>query len=427
MDGISPDDPSAVWGSYGLTQSPYDTSPLRRFGPLSIDIFHGRTSEVQLLKRTIRASSSSRQVISGPIGVGKTSLGNYVTWELCTKREGSKYLTLNTEIRTDAQWTPNHFLMELLAHISHSDEIFGWSDNYALKSIHEIRELVSVTKDQARSASLGPVGGGIGTTRNIPSEITNAHAQHLISSFLSELAAEEKELIILIDNLEALNPEGLSKMLLSLRDFFQSEGLHTILIGTHAILSAIDRHGQVSSVFSTPLLLSTLSADEFVELLQKRCRSLAVPGSKYIQPYDKDTVRALYQIFQNIRYVFKILEDATFQLREYAPLPITMERVRVIQERERKRLESELTETQSRILRVLLEEKQALKMGDLAQKAKIQSTNIRKSIDPLVERGLLVIEQHPSDKRSQLVKVPENSYLRIQFATDASQTKLTNS
>lgn len=426
MEDISPDDPSAVWGAYGLTQSPYNTSPLRRFGPLSIDIFHGRARETERLKRTIRSSSSSRQILSGPIGVGKTSLGNYVTWDLCMKRGNAKYLTLNTEMRADADWTTNRVLVELLAHISHSDTIYGWSDRYALKSIHEIRELVSVTKDHARSASLGTVGAGHGTTRNIPPEITSAHTQHLIGSFLAELAAEEKELIILIDNLEVLSPEDLAKLLLSLRDFLQSEGLHTIFIGTHSILPSIDRYGQVSSVFSTPLLLDTLSTDEFVELLRKRCESLAVEGSKYIQPYDEGMVRSLYEIFRNIRYVFKVLEDATFQLRTFAPQPITMNRVRVIQEQERERLESELTETQSRVLRILLVETQPLRTGVLAEKAGIRSTNIKKTIDPLMEKGLLVTENDPTDRRVQLIKVPENSYLRLQFSTDAVQTKLTN-
>ena len=69
-----------IWELYGLKTNPFFSDPLLIFGG-DIDLkvgFVGREEETRRLKNIIYGNSSSRILISGDVGVGKTTFVNYV-------------------------------------------------------------------------------------------------------------------------------------------------------------------------------------------------------------------------------------------------------------------------------------------------------------------------------------------------------------
>src|SRR3989344_5268458 len=92
----SPEEPGSVWAKYGLRESPYSTSPIRILSILPIEkVFCGRTEDVKKLKRIITSKNSTRTLIIGDFGVGKTTFVNYVRWLFAIRPSiESKYLTI---------------------------------------------------------------------------------------------------------------------------------------------------------------------------------------------------------------------------------------------------------------------------------------------------------------------------------------------
>ena len=124
----SPEELDSVWSKYGLKEGPYSTSPMRLLGILPIDkVFSGRVTEVDKLKKVISSKNSTRTLIVGNFGVGKTTFSNYVRWYLSLKRVDSKYLTISSEIKVQPGWNANNFLLSTLSSIYTASIIFNWS------------------------------------------------------------------------------------------------------------------------------------------------------------------------------------------------------------------------------------------------------------------------------------------------------------
>jgi len=124
----SPSESDIVWPKYGLRESPYSTSPARLVGILPIQkVFCGRENEVSDLKKVIFSKNSSRNLIVGDFGVGKTTFTNFVRWDLAIKKEeNAKYLTTNAEIKVQPDWKATEFLLSTLSAIYTSSIVFNW-------------------------------------------------------------------------------------------------------------------------------------------------------------------------------------------------------------------------------------------------------------------------------------------------------------
>src|SRR3989344_4138409 len=82
-----------------------------------------------------------------------------------------------------------------------------------------------------------------------------------------------------------------------------------------------------------------------------------IKDGRYIKPYDNRMVKEIYsKLNSNIRFTFKVLEDATFNSENKAPCEITMKDIFAVQDKEKKEIMSSLTETQLRIESELLED-----------------------------------------------------------------------
>ncbi|MBI2666113.1 winged helix-turn-helix transcriptional regulator [Candidatus Woesearchaeota archaeon] len=403
----SPSELDVVWPKYGLRESPYSTSPVRLVGILPIQkVFCGRKEEVESLKKIIYSKNSSRNFIVGDFGVGKTTFGNFIRWELAVKKgENARYLTTNAEIKVQPDWGATEFLLSTLSAIYTSSIVFNWEGKgIKLKSTEKIKEYVSVSKQKTVQGTVWIIGGGYGETKSNPVQLSPEILESLLQEVCQELQEKGKQIIIPYDNLENADIETLGEFFRSIRDYLQMEGLHTLFLGPTETISSLESFGQVYSVFSRPIILKPLSEDSVLEILSKRCDVLKIDGGNYIKPYEDETVIKLYnKLNHNIRFTFKVLEDATLNSERRAPCQICMGDIVAVQEKEKQEVMSSLTETQLRIVTALLDVPK-LSQKDLSTITSIGITNLTTPVRELTKRGLIV---ESGDK--------EDSYLKLFF------------
>src|SRR3989344_5309606 len=93
-----------IWQLYGLKGNPFTTDPLSTYGDdLPIEkSFFGRDQEVEKMKKIIYSNRTSRILVYGEIGIGKTTFVNYI------KYHGIKdgYFTPLGELSIQYNWTP---------------------------------------------------------------------------------------------------------------------------------------------------------------------------------------------------------------------------------------------------------------------------------------------------------------------------------
>jgi hypothetical protein len=413
----SPSEMDIIWPKYGLRESPYSTSPIRLVGILPIDkVFCGRKEEVALLKKTIYSRNSTRNLVVGEFGVGKTTFNNFVRWDLALKKEDSKYLTLNAEIKVQPEWGAIEFLLSTLSAIYTSSIVFNWDKRgIKLKSLEKIKEYVSISKQKSVQGSLWVVGGGYGETNSNPVQLSPEILEGLLQEFCNEILKMGKQIIIPYDNLENFELQKLGIFLKSIRDYLQIEGFHSIFLGPTETISALESFGQVHSVFNRPIILKSLPQEEVLEILIKRCEVLKAEGGSYLKPYDDDTVIKLYNsLNKNIRFTFKVLEDATLHSEKQAPCQINITDIVAVQEKEKEEIISSLTDTQLKIITALMSSPK-LSQKELSERTNIGITNLTNPVRELAKRGLIIESPDEEDKRYKYVRLSDNSYLKLFF------------
>jgi len=413
----SPSEMDIIWPKYGLRESPYSTSPIRLVGILPIDkVFCGRKEEVTLLKKTIYSRNSTRNLIVGEFGVGKTTFNNFVRWDLALKKEDSRYLTLNAEIKVQPEWGAIEFLLSTLSAIYTSSIVFNWDKRgIKLKSLEKIKEYVSISKQKSVQGSLWVVGGGYGETNSNPVQLSPEILEGLLQEFCNEILNIGKQIIIPYDNLENFELQKLGIFFKSIRDYLQIEGFHSIFLGPTETISALESFGQVHSVFNRPIILKSLPQEEVLEILIKRCEVLKAEGGSYLKPYDDDTVIKLYNsLNKNIRFTFKVLEDATLHSEKQAPCQINITDIVAVQEKEKEEIISSLTDPQLKIITALMSSPK-LSQKELSERTNIGITNLTNPVRELAKRGLIIESPDEEDKRYKYVRLSDNSYLKLFF------------
>ena len=125
----SPEDLKSVWSKYGLRESPFITIPTRLLGILPIEkVFSGRENETTRLIKILNSSNTTRTLVLGDFGIGKTTFVNYIKWVLCLKEKSkSEFVTTPVEIKMQPNWDSSSFLLSTLTSIFNASVIFSIS------------------------------------------------------------------------------------------------------------------------------------------------------------------------------------------------------------------------------------------------------------------------------------------------------------
>lgn len=411
------EDANTLWEIYGLKTNPFFTDPLLIFsGDIDLKIgFVGREEETKRLKNVIYNNSSSRILVAGDVGVGKTTFVNYV--RVLTSQ--NKFFTTLKEIAVQPDWNGTDFILNTLSAIYYTIKLRTDLDPSIINGdlFRKLELLVDIVenKDKNYSLNIGAIGGGIGTTTSVNLPSTNIHS---LLIFFEQIVKEIKKssyrgLILHYNNLDTLAPEQIYNLFQSIRDFIQNRDVHFIFIGNLIVPQVIAQIRRVNTVMSdTPIILDNLSIKEIKQLLEIRIAQLSIPGLTTIKPYNDEIISKLYALYEgNLRYILHSLSTVFQELIKDSPIVITnREMTRVLSETAKKRWLNKLTDWEKEVLFLILNEEE-ITNKNIAKKLRKQKQNVSKVTNKLLDMCAIRIKRIDGKEKFFTVEPSINWFL----------------
>ncbi|MDO8659956.1 MAG: ATP-binding protein [Candidatus Parcubacteria bacterium] len=388
-----------IWELYGLRTNPFFTGPLILFGgEMDLQLgFVGREEEVRRLQSVINGHGGSRILVSGDVGVGKTTFVNYVRATASQK----KFFTPLKEIAVQPEWTGADFILNTLSSIYYTLKRRTDIDEKLLSSeiIKKLELLVDIVERKDKEVSLSIAGFGAGVGSNTSLNIPNLTI-HSIQIFFEQIIEEikllgYKELILHYNNLEIIEPTKLQKLFQSIRDFIQTKDVNFIFIGDLTVPQTINQIKRVASIMSeSPIILENLTVTQIKQLLDTRIKYLAAPSLTTTKPYEDEVISKLYSLYDgNIRFILNSLSTVFKELIRETPIIIgKKELISVLSEAGRKRWLNKLTDWEQEVLFYILREEETNNKR-IAEHFKKQKQNISKVTNKLLDLCAIKIKK----------------------------------
>lgn len=330
-----------LWQLFNLRDTPYFQEALRpgEGARYPVAWFVGRQAEADRLVTTILGhSGSSRQSIRGSVGVGKSTLAQYVKASLA----GERLLSSVDAVALGHAYGSDEVCIRILSYvydaiIAAGQEQQKLSELERDESIQSTRQLVRVFRETtglSGGLSLPALGGfsaGRTATLNNPG---TARAGVLIAPLLRGLfqvahkVLDARGILVHVNNLENLTEADAGRAGAIFRDLrdpcLLADGYHWLVVGTSGALSGVvDSQAQLRSVFSLTLALEPLKPAELLRLLDRRYGALALDPRKPVRPpVSPRAVTALYSMFNgDLRGTLAALDEAAHAVLGYGKSP----------------------------------------------------------------------------------------------------------
>ena len=328
------------WAPYGLRDDPYFQQALQpRTGdeaarPASLHV--GRLEERALLANQIVGATSSRAIIQGEAGVGKTS---FVSW-LKTALTEHDVLTHEAPVRVQAGMGAREFIGEVLkvllqiratqvaaraagelpdsrarlpARTESAEEAAFWV---------RLNRLVDGEDSIAGGATLAAFGMQQERIR-IPAELQASLFTELEQALAYLAEGGTRRILIHVNNMEGLQgPEAraAADLMQQVRDAFLFDHGHWLFVGTTGIEQDIFRvHPQVGGIIPLSITLDPLTPSEVRALLEKRYTHLR-NGFRFTPPVAAADAEALYARYRgHLRDFLRLLSGAVQRHAVTAP------------------------------------------------------------------------------------------------------------
>ncbi|GJG89328.1 hypothetical protein tb265_45090 [Gemmatimonadetes bacterium T265] len=360
-----------VWQLYNLRESPFFQDTLRTSPgtPYPLSLFVGRGAESERLLGGIGSAPSSRQVIQGAPGVGKTTLVQHV------KEQAGRAGVVSSPdpVSVGHADSTETVYVRVLSAVYEAVLANGDFTTKALEPLETAKQLVRAFRVRSVGANvslpgLGGVGGSTGKQYVTPA---TAQPSVVVPGLLRQLADVARDhlgargVLVHLNNLENLTEADATHAGAIVRDLRDScllaEGYHWLLVGTtDAMRTVVAAQPQVRSVFAVPQPLAPLAVDELHALLARRYDHLRLdPKHAVALPVEPAAVADLYALFRgDLRGTFRALDEAAHELVGYGPrdadAPMTAADVRaVLRHRYAEELAASLPETLAGYLRRL--------------------------------------------------------------------------
>ncbi|MXZ82213.1 MAG: ATP-binding protein [Synechococcus sp. SB0666_bin_14] len=346
-----------IWEIFHLKSSPYFQTALQKDSntkPLSL--FVGRQRELRRLLATIGSNLGSRQAVAGRPGLGKTTLVQVVK----DRARAAGYWTADDFISITTE-SSGVLLGQLLAGVY--DAVVACNpDADDDPAVEEAQQLVCSVRLRSGTmnvsvAGFGVGGGGSETVSTPPSALILDGPRVLRNLLNYALQKGAKGILLHLNNLENLNKTDTQDAADVLRDIRDSalmlDGLHVIVVGaTDVVRTVVNRHPQIRSVFSNPMVLKELTLSNVYELLNNRYQALQIDANQpFRNPVEDSVVEKLYDVFRgDLRGMFKSLEDGMqtllLDMTDNMALPASLnDLLSVLRKQNREELKEELGPT----------------------------------------------------------------------------------
>lgn len=393
-----------LWSLFGLRESPFFQDTLSPGGSCPTELFVGRQAETQRVLRTVGSSPSSRQVLHGPPGIGKTTLAQHAKDALA--RDG--YIVRWRAVGVVARQTSAGLLVDILASV-HEAVLAAWAGAADDESMEAARGLVRAFRQSDVSGGISVMGSGLqGARQTSYVRPVDAGVMQEAWRLLLEITrtACSKDgapgIVIHLNNLENLTSsdsiEAAALAFRDLRDLFLAPHLHWLIVGTsEEAMGILGAFPQVRSVFlpSHPPL-APLSSLEFLDLLHARYRHLRTKDHQVIEPVEDEAAVAVYELFQgDLRGALRTLEQGCLGLAgltegepirplRYAELTATLRPVYAAE------MLADLSETMiERMREIAAAHGEGVTQGQLEEAWKVTRQRVSQVVGELEMRGYL--------------------------------------
>ena len=402
-----------LWHTYNLRRSPFfqETLGQENEPDHSLDLFVARKQDARQILTAIASSSSSREVVTGMPGVGKTTLTQYVKAQAIAHG----YLSVSTPISLANTDNSDRLLEKLLSYV-YEALITHERAKAILKheAVDTARQIVRVFKFRDLSAQLNVLGSGGGwdvqTQFVNPQTFSASLAVPSLLRDLVQLARQELKangIIIHMNNVENMTASQQAHagvVLRDIRDLTLLPGFHYILVGTSdAIREIIQPHPQLRSVFGIARHLEPLTGAEFRDLLERRYERLRLNTRHPVQcPIEWQAVEEVYRQFQgDLRGALRALEQGAAALLGYgsrAGGPMTLDELRVVLRAIYLReIETVLPPALFRDLRTLGKASdKPFTQRVLVQRLKVTQGAVSMKLNKLLQAGFVAIGERPA-------------------------------
>ncbi len=302
------------WTVYGLSESPFFQDSLGEGQhPRSLSLFVGRETELDDFLAGIGGGSSSRRTLSGPPGIGKTTLVQAAKARANEAGYWAGEDRVSVLAGDDASALTGRILGALY------DTVVAKRPQGDAPVLEKIRQYVRAFRLERGGASIAGFGAERSTEVSTPSNLMY-EAPQLIRELLDYVKRSGSlGMILHLNNLENLADAELAvaaDVLRSLRDIvFMQDHLHVLVVGTDdSIHGTIGRHSQLASVFGRTSV-EPLPTEDVLRLLQRRYDALASKARPFVPPVTEDAVAALYATCSgDLRSLLRALEDGVTAL-----------------------------------------------------------------------------------------------------------------
>jgi Cdc6-like AAA superfamily ATPase len=306
-----------LWKGFGFSGNPYQATPL---APTEEDygLFVGREDTGIDFRTQIEAEDGCTVVLSGDVGVGKTSLFNIQQYLLFSGKSefGPKLVPALELTPLDMEDTPTGLARRCVHNAVQSIERFCSDQSLGCpKQITKIKKWLSHT-GSAKGFDFGlqilGSGGNVAMSFDAPpvSEATLENWRDVMRA----IASETKEtlgysgLFVALDNAENVENQQLAELLMSFRDtLFTVPGVWWVIIGQSGLYSLIDAADKRISqrIQGTGLEIEPLTAEELHTVIERRVRKFRAKKDA-ASPISREVHTRLYDASRGeIRFVLK--------------------------------------------------------------------------------------------------------------------------
>jgi len=318
------------WAPFGLRDDPFFQQPLDPATDAAhpVTLFVGRTHELHTVANQILGASSSRALIEGGAGVGKTSFVNRLKVDL--QRHGA--LLHRHPVRVHGGMTAHQFLAEVLKVLlqMRASVLASEASGAIRKVTRRMKDDVPVDDEGIFWRRIGrliqgedSIAGGVsimgsGAERErirIPAEVAHLSLFSELEDavrYLSKRGA--RKVVIHVNNLENLSGDDSKQaaaLMRELRDAFLVDHCHWLFVGTTGIARQVfGASPQIRDIVPITIALAPLEPSDVQALLDVRYRHLQM-GLRLIPPVTASDGARLYARYRGeLRGFLRLLSQS---------------------------------------------------------------------------------------------------------------------
>jgi len=275
----------------------------------SLDLFVGHSRQTKFLSDLL--SNKSVVILEGEIGVGKTSMGNYI------RHSKKDFFSPFQEIPCKPKWDNDTFMGIVLAAII--KEIMRSESSYKKLRKHETIQEINERFSDIKLANLGITGAGFGISKGSGLSRSSFINQTILIDYLVKVGQIIREhyhqsapIIIQVNNLDiqySFYEDDLIRLFNEIRDTLQIPNISWIICGDTGLGNFLKKNvPRAGQIINTIMTVDPLSLEEILKAFDLRIKKENMKG-KF--PVERSLLKIIYDISNGS---FREILNITYQL-----------------------------------------------------------------------------------------------------------------